>query len=186
MFCSVFNITAIPLVIKIFLSLVIGSVIVFIAADLCAWLGFRNLTFSLAQFGSAVMMGAFVLLSIKGLLALFKTVMLSVTDYFSSTKRSQRRVLFIQNKENQLIRLLYFRKMQLRYFNRQKIKQLLTKNNRQQLRSLSKSVEKDLKAIKKNIPSTTFKQLQQENRSYRNRQDIEALLKLQQHIASLV
>jgi len=158
----------------------------FVAADLFLWLGFGSLTASLARIGSALMMGSFVTLSVKGIWVLFKSVVLSVVDYFSAPNRLQRRVFFIQNKENQLDRLFYFRKMQMHYFSRQQIKHLLNKNNRQQLRSLSKAVESDLQAIKKNIPSTTFKYLQQQNKSYRNRQDIEGLLKLQQHLSSLV
>jgi hypothetical protein len=68
----------------------------------------------------------------------------------------------------------------------QKIKQLLSRNNEQQLQSLSKAIQNDLLQLKKNIPGPTFKQLQYENKRYRSQRDIEALLKLQQKISTLV
>jgi len=139
----------------------------------------------MTQLASGVMLSAFAMLIVKGLLAVIKTIIRSVADYFSSQNRLQRRVLFIRAKRDQFNRLFYFRTLQLRYFRQQKIKQLLNRNNRRQIQSLSKAIQKDIRAIKKSLPETAFKQLQQENRSCRNRQDIEALLKLQQKISTL-
>jgi len=51
---------------------------------------------------------------------------------------------------------------------------------------LSKSIDKDLLSIKDKLPETTYLQLQQENARFRNQQDIESLLKLQQKISTIV
>ena len=63
---------------------------------------------------------------------------------------------------------------------------MLNTNNRQHIQVLSKAIDKDLQLIKQQLSKTTYLQLQQENTQYRDRQDIEALLKLQQKIATLI
>jgi hypothetical protein len=174
------------MIIRISLLLVISAVLVFISADLSAPLGFQFLTDKLTQLGSGVMLSAFALLIIKGSWAISKTIILSVADYFSCQQRRQRRLFFIQSKQDQIKRLFYFKRLQIRYLTQQKIKQLLSRNNEQQLQSLSKAIQNDLLQLKKNIPGPTFKQLQYENKRYRSQRDIEALLKLQQKISTLV
>jgi hypothetical protein len=174
------------MIIRISLLLIISSIIVFIVADLSTPLGFRVLTDNLAQLGSAVILSAFALLVIQGVVVFSKATFLSVTDYFSVQQRRQRRLFFIQSKQDQINRLFYFKTLQMRYLTRHKIKRLLARNNQQQLQSLSKAIQNDLLLLKKNIPGPTFKQLQFENKRYRNQQDIEALLKLQQKISMLV
>ena len=76
--------------------------------------------------------------------------------------------------------------MQIRYFNELKRKRLLSADNRRHLRALSKAIAKDLPALKQQLPKTTYLQLQQEYVRYRELQDMEALLKLQQKIATIV
>ena len=76
--------------------------------------------------------------------------------------------------------------LQINYFNERKRKRLLRANNRKHIQSLSKAIDKDLQLIKQQLSKTTYLQLQQENTQYRDRQDIEALLKLQQKIATLI
>jgi hypothetical protein len=98
----------------------------------------------------------------------------------------QRRLLFIQAQQDQLKQLFYFRTVQINYFNELKRKRLLSANNRQHIQSLSKAIEKDLQSIKQQLSKTTYLQLQQENDQYRDQQDVEALLKLQQKIATIV
>ena len=94
-------------------------------------------------------------------------------------------MLFFQAKQDQLKQLFYFRTLQINYFNELKRKRLLRANNRQHIQSLSKAIDKDLLSIKKSLPKTTYRQLHQENVRYRDQQDIEALLKLQQKIATI-
>jgi hypothetical protein len=76
--------------------------------------------------------------------------------------------------------------MQIKYFSELNRKRLLKLNNRKHIQSLSKSIDKDLLSIKDKLPETTYLQLQQENARFRNQQDIESLLKLQQKISTIV
>ena len=140
----------------------------------------------MTQLGLAALLSAFGLLVAAGLALIVKRSIKSLTAYFSAGQRLQRRLWFIQAKEDKLKRLFYFRTVQIRYFNELKRKRLLSADNRRHLRALSKAIAKDLPALKQQLPKTTYLQLQQEYVRYRELQDMEALLKLQQKIATIV
>jgi len=166
--------------------LVFASIPVFLLVEVLLWMAVPGLPQMLTQLGSAMLLMAFALLIISALLGISKIVARSVSDYSSSKQRVQRRLLFVQARQEQVKRLFYFKTLQLKYFSELNRKRLLKANNRKHIRSLSKAIDKDLLSIKKRIPSATFKQLQQENTRYRDQQDIEALLELQQKISTIM
>lgn len=174
------------MIIRISLLLVLASIPVFILVEALLWLAVPGLPQVLTQLGSAMLLVAFALLVISALLGIFKIAARSVSDYFSSRQRAQRRLLFVQARQDQVKRLFYFKTLQLKYFSELNRKRLLKANNRKHIRSLSKAIDKELLSIKKRIPGTTFKQLQQENARYRDQQDIQALLELQQKISTIL
>ncbi|MFA6050962.1 MAG: hypothetical protein WC762_00050 [Methylobacter sp.] len=166
--------------------LVIASIPVFLLVEALLWLAVPGLPQVLTQLGSAMLLIAFALLIISALFGISKIIARSVFDYFSSRQRAQRRLLFVQARQDQVKRLFYFKTLQLKYFSELNRKRLLKVNNRKHIRSLSKAIDKELLSIKKSIPGATFKQLQQENVRYRDQQNIEALLELQQKISTIV
>lgn len=174
------------MIVRISLLLIFASVPVFLLVEVLLWLAVPGLPQALTQLGSAMLLIAFALLIISALLGLSKIVARSVSTYFSSKQRVQRRLLFVQARQDQVKRLFYFKTLQLKYFSELNRKRLLKANNRKHIRSLSKAIDKQLLSIKKSIPGVTFKQLQQENSRYREQQDIEALLKLQQKISTIM
>jgi len=141
---------------------------------------------ALTMLGTAILLSAFAVLIIAGLLGIFKIIIRSALDYFSSKQRVQRRLWFVQARQDQVKRLFYFKARQIKYFNELSRKRLLKLNNRKHIRSLSKAIGKDLLSIKAKLPGTTYQQLQQDHARYRSRQDVEALLTLQQKISTLV
>ena len=159
---------------------------VFMSADLLLWLAVPGLPGLMTQLGLATLLSAFALLLITGLFVVIKLIIAACFDYFSARQRLQRRLWFIQAKQDQLKQLFYFRTLQINYFNELKRKRLLSANNRQHIQSLSKAIDKDLQSIKQQLSKTTYLQLQRENIQYRDQQDVEALLKLQQKIATIV
>ena len=163
-----------------------ASFSVFLSADLLLWLAVPVLPGLMTQLGLATLLSAFALLLITGLFVIIKLIIAVCYDYFSARQRLQRRLLFIQIKQDQLKQLFYFRTLQINYFNELKRKRLLSANNRQHIQSLSKVIDKDLQSIKQQLSKATYLQLQQENIRYRDKQDIEALLKLLQKIATIV
>jgi hypothetical protein len=174
------------LIVRIALLLMFAALTVFISVDLMLWLAVPVLPGLMTQLGLATLLSGFVLLLITGLFVIIKLIIASCFDYFSATQRVQRRLLFIQAKKEQLKQLFYFKTLQISYFNELNRKRLLIANNRQHIHSLSKAIDKDLLSIKQKVSKTTYLQLQRENAQYRDQQDIDALLKLQQKITTIV
>lgn len=158
----------------------------FLLVELLLWLAVPGLPGVLTTLGSAMLLSGFAALIIAGLWAVAKIIVRSVLDYFSAKQRGQRRLWFVQARQDQVRRLFYFKTRQIKYVNELSRKRLLTLNNRKHIRSLSKAIDTELLSIKTKLPGTTYQQLQQDHARYRNRQDIEALLTLQQKISTLV
>lgn len=140
----------------------------------------------LVMLGTAMLLSAFIVLIIAGLLGAFKSIVRSALDYFAVEQRTKRRLWFVLTKQEQIERLFFFKTVQIKYVNELNRKRLLTRNNRRHIRLLAASIDKDLLSIKAKLPEAIYFQLQKDNVRYRNRQDVEALLKLQQKISNIV
>ncbi len=163
-----------------------ASFAVFISVDPLLWLAVPGLPELMIRLGLATLISAFVLLLGTGLFVVIRLIIASCFVYFSATQSLQRRLLFVHAQQDQLKQLYYLRKLQITYFNELERKRLLSANNRQHIRSLSNAIDKDLSSIKQQLSRTIYLQLQQENVQYRDQQNIEALLKLQQKIVTIV
>lgn len=173
------------MLIRISLALIAISLIAFLSVDILLKLAVPGLPEIMTRLGLSIMLGAFALLLFAGLLAIARLTMQTVSAYFSARQRELRKLLFFQIRQEQLKQRLYFRKLQIHYFNELKRKRLLNINNRKQINSLSEAISNDLLSIRKQLPKTTYLQLQQENIRYRNQYDSEALLMLQKKITRL-
>lgn len=136
--------------------------------------------------GTVMLLSAFIVLIIAGLLGAFKSIVRSALDYFAVEQRTKRRLWFVLAKQEQIERLFFFKTVQIKYVNELRRKRLLKRNNRKHIRLLAASIEKDLLSIKTKLPEAIYLQLQKDNVRHRNRQDVEALLKLQQKISNIV
>ncbi|MDD5267091.1 MAG: hypothetical protein PHO08_08175 [Methylococcales bacterium] len=173
------------MLIRITLLLMFAAFALFLSADLLPWLAVTSLTRLLTQLGILTLLSAFALLLTAGLFVVIKHVIAACSDYFSVRQRLQRRLWFIQSRQDQLKQLFYFRTVQINYFSDRKRKQLLSANNRKHIQSLSKAIDKDLRSMKQQLSKSTYLQLKEENARYRDQQKVEALLKLQQKITTL-
>lgn len=171
---------------RLSLWLALAAFPVFFAVELLLRLAVPGLPTLLTLLASMMLLGAFLLLITVGLIGVTKVTVCALADYFSAQRRAQRRLWFIQARHEQIGRLFYFKKMQMRYAYELNRKRLLMLNNRKHIRSLSKTIEQDLRAIKTKLPETAYRQLQQDHAHHRNQQNIEALLTLQQKIFSLL
>lgn len=170
--------------IRVSLLLLACAFALLVAADLLSWLALPYLPEFITQLGLALLFCAFALLLIMGLLLITKQILQAARHYFSASQRGQRRVLFIQTKQQQLTQLFYSRILRINYDHEIKRQQLLRHNQRKHINALSKAIDQDLQTLKNILPKTTFKQLQQENHRYRQQQNSVALLQLQQKIIS--
>ncbi|MGZ8144397.1 MAG: hypothetical protein ACXW0L_07595 [Methylosarcina sp.] len=175
-----------PNVIIVALFFFFAALFLLVSAKLIGWLALPIAASAVFKLGSILLLSAFLLIFVAGLLLMAKVIIRSCYRYFSSDQRVQRRVLYIQGKQNRINRLLYFRKQQIRYFHEQHIKRLRQADERKHIYSLSKAIRKDLLARKKNLPSSVFKELQREHARYRINRDGDALIKLQRKIADKV
>ena len=173
------------MLIRITLLLMFAAFAVFLSVDLLLWLAVPGLPGLLTQLGLLTLLSAFALLLTAGLFVVIKLVIAACSDYFSAKQRLQRRLWFIQARQDQLKQLFYLRTVQINYFNDRQRKQLLRANNRKHIQSLSKAIDKDLRSMKQQLSKSRYLQLQQENIQYREQQQVEALLKLQQKITTL-
>ena len=173
------------MLIRITLLLMFAAFAVFLSVDLLLWLAVPGLPQLLTQLGLLTLLSAFALLLTAGLFVVIKLVIAACSDYFSAKQRLQRRLWFIQARQDQFNQLFYFRTVQINYFNERKRKRLLRANNRKHIQSLSKAIDKDLRSMKQQLSKSRYLQLQQENIQYREQQQVEALLKLQQKITTL-
>ena len=174
------------MIIRISLLLILVSFALFLSADLLQSTTLPVLPDFITQLGLAILICAGALLLISGGIMIGRLIIRSVLDYFSEQQRLQRRLLFIQARQDQLKQLFYLRTLQINYFTELKRKRLLGSNDRKHILSLSKSIDKDLLSIKQQLPKSAYLQLQQENTHYRKQLDSEALLQLQQKIARLI
>jgi hypothetical protein len=174
------------LIIRISFLLFLLSLPVLVLAEILLWLNIPGLPELITKLGSAMLLSALAVLILTALLAMPKIIVRSVLNYFSARERLHRRLLFVQAQQERVRQLFHFRTLKIKYLNELRRKRLLKANNRKHIRSLSKSIHKDLLAIRKELPKTTFKQLRQDNIRYRKQQDIESLLQLQQKISTLI
>ncbi|MCX7094997.1 MAG: hypothetical protein NTY50_16305 [Methylobacter sp.] len=174
------------MIIRIALLLFLAALPVFVAVEVLVRLAVPVLPNALTALGSAMLLSAFTLLISAGLWGLAKIIVNSALAYFSAKQRAQRRLWFVQARREKVKRLFYFKTVQINYINELTRKRLLQRNTRKHIRSLAKAIDKDLRAIKTQLPETRYRQLQQDNVRYRNQQNVEALLQLQQTISSLI
>ncbi|MGZ5030058.1 MAG: hypothetical protein ACXV8I_05600 [Methylobacter sp.] len=174
------------MIIRISLLLILASLPVLLLVELLQWLAVPGLPGAFTMLGSAMLLSGFAGLILAGLLGVFKSAVLSIIEYLSAKQRAQRRLWFVQARQDQFKRLFHFKAKQIKYFNELNRKRLLKRNNRKHIQSLSKAIDKDLLAIKAKLPVATYQQLQQDNVRFRKQQDIESLLKLQQKISTIV
>jgi len=170
--------------IRVSLLLLACAFALLVAADLLSWLALPYLPEFITQLGLALLFCAFALLLIMVAVLIAKQILQAVRHYFSASQRGQRQVLFVQAKQQQLMQLFFCRALRINYYHEIKRQQLLRHNQRKHLNALSKSIDKDLQSLKNSLPKNIFKQLQQENRHYRQQQDSAALLQLQQKITT--
>lgn len=170
--------------IRISLLLLACAFALLVAADLLLWLNLFYLPEFITQLGLALLFCAFALLLSMDLLLIAKQILQATRHYFSASQCGQRRVLFIQSKQQQLNQLFYNYVLRINYDHEIERQQLLRHNQRKHINALSKAIDQDLQALKTRLPNAVFKQLQQENQRYRQQHDSAALLQLQQKITN--
>lgn len=170
------------MVIRIALLLLLSALVLLGLADLLSLLTLLMLSEFITQLGLALLFCAFAIFLTICVLHIAKHSLQATRHYFSKSERGQRRLLFIQNQQQQLTQLFQNRVLRIHHLHELKRKHLLRRNQQKHLNALAKSINQDINNLKKRQPKAVLKQLQQQNRQYHKQQDSTALLQLQQHI----
>jgi hypothetical protein len=117
------------LIIRFALLLIFAAIANLVLANV-----FDQLTLSISeqvsQLGSITLLCAFSLLLLVGVWTIFRLMLKSVCNYFSTRQRMERRLLFYTSQRNRLNRLFHFKKVRLLYISQQKRKSLLKKHDK--------------------------------------------------------
>jgi hypothetical protein len=117
------------LIIRFALLLIFAAIANLVLANV-----FDQLTISISEqvskLGSITLLSAFSLLLLAGLWTIFRLILTSVCNYFSTRQRMERRLLFYTSQRNRLNRLFHFKKVRLLYISQQKRKSLLKKHDK--------------------------------------------------------
>lgn len=163
----------------------LAALVLLMAAKIAVVLTIYGLSMLITRLGLVLLLIAFALLLAIVFFEALNIIIKQCVVYFSTQQRTYRKLLFMQSKKTQIEQLFYFKTLQMSYFAEVRRKQLLNANNREHIRQLSKTIDRELHLLKQQLPATDFKQLQEENSRYRNCQDSSGLLALQQKITAL-
>jgi hypothetical protein len=117
-------------IIRFFLLLLLSAIANFLLAIAFGQLKMMDLAGQFSQLGAIVLLSAFSLFLVAGLVLVSQLIAAAVNDYFSIARRMERKVQFYSSKHQQLTRLFHFKKVRLLYFNQQYRKRLSKKIER--------------------------------------------------------
>jgi hypothetical protein len=109
------------------LLLIFVAIAHFLLAMVLDQLTITSFSMRLSNLGSIVLLCAFSLLLLAGFWTTFRLMLASCCNYFSTSQRMERRLLFYTSQRNRLNRLFHFKKDRLLYVSQQKRKRLLKK-----------------------------------------------------------
>jgi hypothetical protein len=115
------------LIIRFSLLLVLGAIANFLLAIVLDQLTITHVAERASQLGSITLLCAFLLFLSAGFWIIFRLILTSFFDYFSTKQCMERRLLFYTGQQNRLERLFQFKKVRVLYVNQQKRKHLLKK-----------------------------------------------------------
>lgn len=173
------------MIIRIALGLIASAFLALLIDKLLLWRHVPLLPELATRLGIVLLLLGFGILLLGGLVLLGRLVCRTIADYFSAPQRDLRRWLFTANHQENLKQRFYLQKLKVSITNDAKRQRLLIADNRKHIRTLSKVIQRDLSALKRQLPKPDYQQLEQELRDYRKQLNAEALLILQLKIANL-
>ena len=118
------------MIIRFSLLLVFGAIVSFLLAIVLDQLSITNLAVQVTELGAIILLCAFSLIALSGLMLAGKLSIAAFCEYFSGIQRMERKLLFYTDRRNRLNKIFQFKKARLLYVNQQKRKHLLAKDDR--------------------------------------------------------
>ncbi len=171
------------MIIKIALSLLLISLVLFFSDDALIEIGIPKAPEVVTQLGLISLLVAFLILIINGMFSILTLITQSLLSYFSANARIHRRLLFIQAKQLELKQLFLLRAQQVNYFHEDHKSKLLNQDNQRQIKALIEIIDKDLVILKYQLSKHDYLKLVQTRKQLINHQNLNGLLELQQTLA---
>jgi hypothetical protein len=165
-----------------FLSL---SMLIFVAGFICYQLDLSLLTSLLYGLAERILLLAFLLLALSGLMALLSAVCVDLRGYFRQDARAVRQIFAVQTRKHNLARRLALEIRQIQYFSNLKRQRLLQADNRKHLQELYNAILLELESAKPQLPANRFAEMHKALRQYLKQADDQAMLTLRQQITNL-
>ncbi|WP_347987030.1 hypothetical protein [Methylomonas sp. AM2-LC] len=158
------------------------AMLLFVAGFIVFQLHLSLLTTLFYSVAAKLLLLAFALLLLSGMLVLITALGREVRSYFRHEASALRRVLAMQTQTQQLAQLNYFKNRQLSYFSQFKRQKLLAADDKKQLRHLYLAIHQELQSVKHNIPHSHYQNMYKALRQYHQQADAKAMLSLREQI----
>jgi hypothetical protein len=169
---------------RVFLGLIAGALALLFAGFVLQKLALESVAATIDTLGVAILLAGFALLPALGVFYAANLIAADIAHYFSGKEGARRKLWFAQAVRRDLEQRRAGELQQIGYFHASRRARLLRANNRKHLRLLAKSLYRQLRAARGNMPQPLYKKLKQAIRLYCRRDDGEALLALQKRIAA--
>lgn len=174
------------MIIQFALYLLLIAIIVFIGMAGFYRIGWLVLSNILLWIGTETLLFGGAILIILGCCALLMGIFRQLRGYFSKSAQEYRALWHAQLKQVQSQAVFDAKAQQFRFFTENKRRRLLAANNAKHSQQLAKCIQDDLYGIRQKIPKLVYQQLLRQLKYDIRQQDMDNLLKLHQHIKTLV
>lgn len=154
----------------------------FVIGFVCFQMGLALLTTLFYVLAGKIMLLALGVLLALGAVALIAAIWRELRVYSCREAAALRRVLAVRARRLDEATLTVQESRQIRYLSHFKRQRLLAANNRKHLRELFHAVNRELQAVRSELPAATYKSLRKALRNHHKRADAEAILALREQI----
>lgn len=158
------------------------AMLLFVVGFLCLQLGLSLLTTLFYAVAGKIMLLAFGLLLLLGAGAVAAAVWRELRAYSCREAAALRRFLAVKSRQADADLYRTQASRQLLYLSHFKRQRLLAANNRKHLRELFDAINKELQAVRSQLPAATYKSLRKALRNHHKRADASAMLALREQI----
>lgn len=159
--------------------------LLFVAGFVCFRLEFGWLAALFYAMAGNIMLFAFGLLLLSGVLALLAATLVELRAYFRQDAAALRQILAAQIQKHNLTQRVALEIRQIQFFNSVKRRRLLIADNKKQLRELHQNIVMELESVRPQMPAGRFAEIRKTLRRHLRQDDVQAMLALRRQINCL-
>jgi hypothetical protein len=156
--------------------------LLFVAGFVLFHLGLSLLTSIIYMLAGKIMLVAFALLALWGVVVLLRALWRDLRDFFRKDAVAVRRLWSVKAQQLYLEQQSFLESQQIQNRSRFKRLRLLDADNKKQLRTLYDGIYAELQAVKSQLPEERYQDLLQALRRYHKQANAEAMLALRKQL----